>query len=125
MNNTYLIDTHILLWWLANDKKLPKKMAALIADPANHIFVSAVSVWEISIKKSLKKLKAPSNLKEILETSGMELLSMTVDHALFVEHLPRIHDDPFDRLLIAQCMIEDMTFVSVDKTIEKYSVKHI
>lgn len=123
MNNTYLIDTHILLWWLSNDKKLTKRINNLIADTDNHILISAVSVWEIAIKKSLKKLKVPDNLKEILELNDIKLLSMTIDHALAVEQLPNIHNDPFDRLLIAQCAVEDLIFVTSDPIIPQYKIK--
>lgn len=123
--NKYLIDTHILLWWLSNDEKLTKKVRSLIADPDHLIMVSAVSAWEIAIKKSLKKLKAPDNLKEILETNDIELLPMTIDHALQVEHLPAIHNDPFDRLLIAQCMVEGLIFITADRIIPKYKIKCI
>lgn len=122
MNNAYLIDTHILLWWLSDNKKLTKKMIALMEDADNHILVSAVSIWEIIIKKSLNKLKAPDNLKEILEASDIEFLSVTVDHAIEVQHLPAIHNDPFDRLLIAQCAVENLTFVTADTIIPKYNI---
>ena len=123
MSNMYLIDTHILLWWLSDDKKLTKKVRDLIADPENYISVSTVSLWEIVIKKSLGKLKAPKNLKEIIEDSNIEFLTMSEDHALYVEHLPNIHHDPFDRLLIAQCIVEDLVFVTTDKIIPKYKIK--
>ena len=119
---TYLIDTHILLWWLSNDKKLTKKVKDLIANPENDILVSSVSIWEIVIKKSLNKLNVPDNLKEIVDTSDMKFLSMTVYHALYLENLPPIHSDPFDRLLIAQCIVEDLIFVTADKIIPKYKV---
>jgi PIN domain nuclease of toxin-antitoxin system len=120
--NMYLLDTHILLWWLSDDKKLTKKLRSLIENPDNHILVSSVSIWEIVIKKSLNKLKAPDNLKEILDTDDFEILPMTSDHALCVEHLPLIHHDPFDRLLIAQCIVDDLVFVTADKIIPKYKI---
>lgn len=123
MNNTYLIDTHILLWWLSDDKKLSKKVRELIADSDNRILASSVSVWEIAIKKSLKKLKVPDNLKKIMEASDIEFLPITADHAWYVERLPLIHPDPFDRLLIAQCMVEDLTFITADKIIPTYQIK--
>lgn len=122
MKNTFLIDTHILLWWLSDDKKLSKKMRHLIEDPEHCILVSSVSVWEIGIKKALKKLSVPDNLKELIEVSGFEFLSMTVDHALHLDVLPAIHNDPFDRLLIAQCLVEDITFVTADKIIPQYGI---
>jgi PIN domain nuclease of toxin-antitoxin system len=118
----YLLDTHILLWWLADDKKLVKKTKDLIASPANHVLVSTVSIWEIIIKKSLNKLKVPDNLKEILYENDFEILPITVDHVLYVEHLPALHNDPFDRLLIAQNIVEDLTFITVDEIIPKYDV---
>ncbi len=118
----YLIDTHILLWWLSNDRKLDKKTAALIQDPDNTIFVSVVSVWEINIKKSLNKLVAPDNLKEELFENSLEILPITLDHVLYVEHLPLIHNDPFDRLLIAQCKVEGFTFVTEDHHISQYNL---
>lgn len=118
----YLLDTHILLWWLANDKKLTKKVTTLITNPKNHIIVSAASVWEIVIKKSLGKLETPDNLKEAILAHHFELLPISVDHALYLEHLPNIHNDPFDRLLIAQSIVEDLTFVTADKIIPKYDI---
>ena len=117
---TYLIDTHILLWWLSNDKKLVKKIRDLIANPDNQILVSAVTVWEIVIKKSLNKLKAPDNLKEILLANDFKLLPMNLEHALYIEYLPPIHHDPFDRLLIAQSIVENVVFVTADKIIPQY-----
>lgn len=118
----YLLDTHILLWWLSDDKKLSGRVRSVISDPDNHVWVSAVSVWEVIIKKSLKKLKAPDNLLESLESNNFELLSMTVDHAIYLEHLPLIHHDPFDRLLIAQCVVEDLVLITNDKIMPKYRV---
>ncbi len=121
--NSYLIDTHILLWWLSDDKKLTKKIKLLIARPHNQIFVSSVSLWEIVIKKTLGKLEVPDDLKEAVDGSDIKLLSMTADHALYVEHLPLIHNDPFDRLLIAQCIVEDLIFITADKIIPQYKIK--
>lgn len=121
--NTYLIDTHILLWWLFNDKRLTKKIRDLIEKPDNHILVSSISIWEIVIKKSINKLKAPDDLIEILDENDIELLSMTAEHALYLEKLPFIHSDPFDRLLIAQCAVENLIFVTADTIIPQYKIK--
>jgi PIN domain nuclease of toxin-antitoxin system len=115
----YLMDTHIVLWWFSDDKQLPKKIKNEIADPENHIFVSAVSIWEIAIKKSLGKLKVPDSLKKTIE-SEFEFLSITAEHAQQVEFLPVIHNDPFDRLLIAQCVVEKFTLITADPMIHKY-----
>ncbi len=123
MKNAYLIDTHILLWWLSYDKMLSKKMIELIENPDNAIYISSGSIWEIVIKKTLGKLKAPSNLVETLQMNDLKTLPITVEHALKVEHLPTIHHDPFDRILIAQCMVENLTMITTDPMITRYKVK--
>jgi PIN domain nuclease of toxin-antitoxin system len=121
--NKYLLDTHILLWWLSDDKKLGKKRRDLVIKATNSIVVSAVSIWEIVIKKSLKKLSAPDDLKEVLYKNNFETLPITVDHVLALEHLPAIHNDPFDRLLIAQSIYEDLILITSDENIQKYNIK--
>lgn len=121
--NSYLLDTHILLWWLADDEKLTQGVRKLVSDPNNNIIVSAVSIWEVVIKKSLNKLDAPDDLIAILEGNNIEILPMTADHAMLVGCLPLIHSDPFDRLLIAQCMFEDLIFVTHDGIIPKYNIE--
>ncbi len=121
----YLIDTHILLWWLSDDKKLTKKIKAILSNPDNEIIVSAVTLWEIAIKKSLNKLKTPDFLKEVLHENSFKILPMTGDHALYVEHLPHIHSDPFDRLLIAQSIVEKVPLITKDPMIHKYKVSCI
>ena len=120
-----LLDTHVLLWWLNDDDTLSKKAYAAIKDSSNLIFVSAATAWEISIKKSLGKLKAPDNLEEILETNNFQTLSITIPHASLAGQLPFHHDDPFDRLLIAQSQIEDFTLVTRDKKQMLYGIKTI
>jgi PIN domain nuclease of toxin-antitoxin system len=120
--NRYLLDTHILLWWLSDDKKLGKKRTELLAQSSNQIAVSTVSIWEIVIKKSLGKLKVPDNLKEVIYENEFEILSITPDHVLSLQNLPPIHNDPFDRLLITQSIYEDMVIVTADKIIPKYEV---
>ena len=123
--NRYLLDTHILLWWLSNDKNLSKSTKALITKPTNHITVSVASIWEIVIKKSIGKLIVPDNLKELLYENDFEILSITAAHALYLEHLPSLHHDPFYRILIAQSIVEDFVFITNDKTILQYNVKSI
>jgi len=85
--------------------------------------ISAVSIWEIVIKKSLGKLEVPNNLKDVIQENEFEILSITPDHVLYLEHLPTLHNDPFDRLLIAQSICEGMIFVTADKIIPKYEIK--
>lgn len=120
--NRYLLDTHILLWWLSDDKKLSKKNKDIITKSSTNIIVSTVSIWEIVIKKTLKKLESPDNIKEILYKNDFEILPITADHVLYLEQLPFIHHDPFDRLLIAQSIVEKATFITADTIIPKYGV---
>lgn len=121
----YLLDTHILLWWLSDPKKLNSQVKEIISSTNNEIYISAVSAWEIAIKKSLKKLKAPDNLIELIKSKDFLLLPIQFNHALFVEKLPRIHDDPFDRLLIAQCLCDQLTLITSDQIIPKYKILYL
>lgn len=122
---SYLLDTHILLWWLSDPKKLSSQVMETISSPECNIYISAVSAWEIAIKKGLKKLKAPDNLIELIESKDFLLLPIQFNHALNVEKLPRIHDDPFDRLLISQCMCDQLTLITSDKIIPKYKINYL
>lgn len=117
-----LIDTHILIWYLADDPKLSSAIRDSIIDPGNQVFVSVATVWEIAIKKALGKLASPDNLPEVLAECRFEVLQITIFHALQAGALPRIHDDPFDRMLIAQAMLEDLTFATRDSIIPSYGV---
>ncbi len=117
-----LLDTHVLIWYLADDPKLPSAIRDLIANPHNQVFVSAATVWEIAIKKALGKLTSPDNLPEVLVMCRFDVLSITIFHALQAGALPRLHDDPFDRMLIAQTMLEDLTLATRDSKIPAYGV---
>jgi len=118
-----LLDTHILLWWLADDKQLNKKLRAAISSIDHLVFVSSVSAWEISIKKSLGKLEAPDDFDDILLENTFEPLLLNFEHARLAGKLPKHHNDPFDRMLIAQAMVEDFTLVTVDKHLSQYDVE--
>jgi PIN domain nuclease of toxin-antitoxin system len=122
---TLLLDTHVLLWWLDNPKKLSQQALQAIQDERNVVFVSAAVIWEIVIKKSLRKLTSPDNIDEVIAANHFESLSITVGHALAVERLPPHHRDPFDRMLVAQAIVEGMTLVNRDVEIGKYPVAQI
>jgi PIN domain nuclease of toxin-antitoxin system len=94
----------------------------LIIDPRHQVFVSVATVWEIAIKKALGKLTSPDNLPEVLVACRFEVLSITISHALHAGALPRHHDDPFDRMLVTQTMLEGLTFVTKDSRIPIYGV---
>jgi len=120
-----LLDTHALLWWLADDPSLGAEAKALIADDRNEIYVSAVSTWEIAIKRSKGLLQAPENLDAIVEDEGFEKLSISLFHGESAGALPEIHRDPFDRMLIAQAQAEGLELVTSDTEIPKYGIKII
>ena len=118
-----LLDTHALLWALATPARLPARTASAIRDPANAVFVSAASVWEIAIKAALGKLTA--DLDEVARTSievGFEELPVTLAHARRVRELPARHRDPFDRMLVAQALEEGLTIATRDVVIKEYGV---
>ena len=117
-----LLDTHVLLWWLANDTALGGETRAGISDPDSAVYVSAATVWEISIKRALGKLEAPSDLLHRLESNRFETLPMTASHAQTAGALPRHHDDPFDRMLVAQAMLEKLTLITGDPRMNAYGV---
>jgi PIN domain nuclease of toxin-antitoxin system len=116
-----LIDTRILLWWLADDPALPDWAASVIADPEHAVVVSAASVWEVSIKQANGRLDAPDDLISAI-ADEFTTLPMTADHAIAAGRLPAHHADPFDRMLIAQAMLEGLTLVSVDRRFADYDI---
>lgn len=118
-----LLDTHVLLWALAGDPRLSDPARQLIEDGRNRVMVSAVSSWEITIKKALGKLRAPDDLEERLVEARLEPLNITVAHTVAVGRLPELHADPFDRLLVAQAVIEDLMLMSGDEQLRRYDVE--
>jgi PIN domain nuclease of toxin-antitoxin system len=120
-----LLDTHVLIWALENNPTLSDKVRNAIIDGKNMIFVSSASVWEISIKKALGKISVPDNINEEIQIHRFTPLNIDFNHADFAGKLPDIHKDPFDRILIAQAIIEKLTLVSRDSEIAKYDVKLI
>lgn len=112
----------MLLWWLAEDPRLPDPVVTAIEHSDNEVLVSAASVWEIEIKRAKGALPAPDDLLELIEASGFEHLPMTAEHASHAGRLPRHHDDPFDRMLAAQAAIENATLVTRDEQLDAYSI---
>jgi PIN domain nuclease of toxin-antitoxin system len=117
-----LLDTHALLWWLADDPTLSDAARAAIALPENEVLVSAASAWEISIKVALGKLSLPGDLEEAIVAEGFRPLPFAVRHAVVAGSLPRHHDDPFDRALVAQAQLEHCSLVTRDERIRRYGV---
>lgn len=124
-----LLDTHALLWLLADSGRISPATRHLLIDPVHDVFVSAASAWEIAIKSRLRKLIVPPDiatwLPAQLVTNRLTPLTITVAHAAGVADLPHHHADPFDRLLIAQALAENLTIVTSDAQFEQYDIRLI
>lgn len=115
-----LLDTHVILWWLMDDPKLSPLAKDLISDVNSLIFISAASVWEISIKKNLGKLEVPDDIDNVFLSNEFEDLPITLKHAQVAGSLPKHHIDPFDRMLIAQAQCENIRLLTSDKKLLDY-----
>lgn len=118
-----LVDTHALLWWLTDDRALSLTAREALADPAIEPLVSAASIWEIAIKRSLGKLSAPDDLPERISDEGFSWLAISPAHAWQVRDLPTHHRDPFDRMLIAQALTEHLPVITTDSRFTEYGVE--
>lgn len=118
-----LVDTHALLWWLADEPVLSAAARDAIADPANEPLVSIASVWEIAIKRSLGKLSSPEDLPEQIPDEGFAWLPISAQHAWRVRELPMLHRDPFDRMLVAQALVEGLPVITADAHFGEYGVE--
>ncbi len=121
----YLLDTHYMLWALADSKKLSKQAKAIITDPRHQVIVSAISFWEVSLKVSLGKLRItgfkPEDLPEGCLQMGFEIKELSSEESSTYHQLKAAyHKDPFDRMLIWQAICNKYTFVSADATVQKY-----
>ena len=122
-----LLDTHVLIWWADQPEKLSHAALSALEDEANDLLLSVASVWEMQIKIQVGKLKVNLPLKDLIknqqETNDLTVLPVALTHVLALNALPLHHKDPFDRLLIAQSIEEDLTLVSTDSQFSDYSVK--
>jgi len=119
---TYLLDTHVLLWWLADLPRLSTEAREVIENESNALMVSAASIWEMSIKRTLGRLDFPNNLPEVLADANIDVLPITIEHTLAIGELPMHHHDPFDRMLIAQARVEGVTLISADPRFTQYDI---
>jgi PIN domain nuclease of toxin-antitoxin system len=114
-----LLDTHILIWWLGASARLSKSAHRAVTE-SPRVYVSAATIWEIGIKCALGKLETPENLEEELRNSSFSTLPIQVSHAIAAGKLPRHHDDPFDRMLVAQASLESLTLLTADARLKLY-----
>lgn len=119
-----LLDTHMLLWATATPERLSERLRLALAMPGNTVLVSAATVWEIAIKRALGRIVFPlEELDSVLARADFDDLPITAAHAVAAGGLPRHHADPFDRMLIAQARVEDLTLVSEDAAFGAYDVR--
>ena len=116
-----LLDTHVFLWWRTDSRMLKRSAREAIAE-AEVVFVSAASAWEAAIKVALGRLQIPASIESGVVDSGFEKLAVGFSHAETAGALPLHHSDPFDRMLVAQARIEDLTLVTHDPRMEPYGV---
>ncbi len=125
----YLLDTHTLLWIVTNDPRLSKRAKSLYLNSDNLIFFSIANLWEMTIKISLKKLSIDESLREFTQNhikgNDIKFLNIELPHILSLENLPYHHRDPFDRLIISQCIHENISILSSDRVFDLYPIKRI
>ena len=120
-----LLDTHVVLWFLGDNEKLSKAAFDAILEPANEKYVSIVSAWELAIKIGLGKLNFEGGVENFFRTvseNGFSLLPIKEEYIKQVEKLPFLHHDPFDRLLVASVLSEDMSLITTDENIHRYDI---
>lgn len=124
-----LLDTHVFIWATANPDRLSERVINLLHDTNNQWLLSMVSVWEMQIKTQLGKLDLKLPLPELIETqkrvNNLEVLPIKLEHIFSLRELPNYHRDPFDRLIIAQGMLEQLAIVSIDSIFDRYTVNRI
>ncbi len=122
-----LLDTHAFLWWVTDDEQLSRRARRIISDGNNEVFFSAASAWEIAIKSTLGRVTLPEDAERYIpkqvEENAFQVLPVRVQHALRVATLPDVHRDPFDRLLVAQALIEELAILSKNPRLAGYSAR--
>lgn len=124
----YLLDTHTFLWFVSGDKQLPSSVRDKIKDINQPCFLSAASLWEITIKKQIGKLTIDISLEELfnyVDRNQIEIIPINYDHLLVLSNLPDHHSDPFDRLIISQAIAENLILLTRDKGLRKYKVDQL
>jgi PIN domain nuclease of toxin-antitoxin system len=117
-----LVDTHALLWWRSDHRRIGARAHEAIADPGVSLFFGAASIWEIAIKRAQGKLDVPDDLLDTMQQRGFTELPVLSRHAIRAGALPSHHGDPFDRMLVAQAQIENLTLITNDQRIAAYEV---
>jgi PIN domain nuclease of toxin-antitoxin system len=124
MAHKFLLDTHVFLWWMQNDRRLNNEARQVIYN-AGEVWVSVASAWEFAIKQSRGKMELAQDFEQAIDTAKFRKLSVTFDHVRLIGRIQPYHRDPFDHMLIAQALAEDLYLVSHDRVMSRYDVKLI
>ena len=116
----YLLDTHVILWWYQDSPQLEKRHRQVIADNENEIYVSAAAIWEIEVKRRNGKLDCPPDMMERIKADGFKLLPIMAEHLVPLRTIPPIHNDPFDRIMVCQSIVEKTPLISYDPKVNAY-----
>jgi PIN domain nuclease of toxin-antitoxin system len=119
----YLLDTHILLWALTLDKRLPKPVIDILQNTDLDVYYSVICIWELAIKEAREKIELPNNFFSELPNFGFNCLDIKESYVHMLRKMPLTHSDPFDRMLVAQTKVENMTLITCDKKIMEYPIK--
>ncbi len=122
----FLLDTHAFLWFVSGDKKIPKSVKDIISNINESCYLSAASLWEITIKLQIGKLKLGIPLNELFEfvtRNQIEVIPINFEHLITLAELPKNHTDPFDRIIISQAIVENLEIITKDKEFKKYDAK--
>ncbi|MEX1046211.1 MAG: type II toxin-antitoxin system VapC family toxin [Actinomycetota bacterium] len=121
-----LLDTHAFIWWIGDDAKLSPDARQLVSDGSNEVFFSAVSAWEILLKKGLERVEIPEPLEPFITSqvlaNAFQVLPINLRHVFALSALPDVHQDPFDRMLVSQAVADDLTILSADRHFQAYPV---
>lgn len=117
-----LLDTHTMIWAFSAPRLLSAQARDAIAAGENEVYVSVISPWEVAIKRSKKRLRAPDDLGDAVEAHGFQTLPVLLRHTNAIDSLPNHHGDPFDRMLVAQAIVEGLTLVTSDRALRRYPV---
>lgn len=123
MKNSFLLDTHIFIWAMEDSKRLSPTFKDTITNPENRIYISVATIWEISIKTAVKKMKLSFDIETSIKKASLEILPIQISHALKTGKLAPHHSDPFDRIIISQALVEKLVLITSDPKIKRYKVK--
>lgn len=123
MSGRFLLDTHIFIWWADEPARLSRRIRELLEAPENDLYLSIASAWEIAIKEAVGKLSLGVTIYYAVDKAGVELLPISLNHIERTKQLPLLHRDPFDRMLVAQAIEEELQFITIDRYLGQYGVR--